>query len=281
VAEPQVTVVTDSTSDVPEELRGPLGIVVVPLLVRFGEETFRDGIDLTPEAFLQRLRTSSTMPQTSQPSVTDFEQVFRAERDAGRDVVCLTISADLSGTHNAARLAAEAVDPAHIEVIDSRATTMQLGWVAVAAARAARAGASRADVAGAAHSAITRAKLYAVLQTLDYVYRGGRIGRASQLIGSALAVKPVLTVADGIVTPLERVRTWKRAVRRGVELAAEQAPFSDAIVLHSDNLAEAKEIEATLRASAPSAAISIAHAGSVLCTYAGPGAIGIALLKAE
>ena len=106
MAEPQVTVVTDSTSDVPEELRGPLGIVVVPLLVRFGEETFRDGIDLTPEAFLRRLRTSSTMLQTSQPSVTDFEQVFRAERDAGRDVVCLTISADLSGTHNAARLAA-------------------------------------------------------------------------------------------------------------------------------------------------------------------------------
>jgi DegV family protein with EDD domain len=281
VPEPSVTVVTDSTSDLSAELRDSLGIVVVPLLVRFGEETFRDGVDLTPEAFLQHLRTSSTLPKTSQPSVTDFERVFRAEREAGRDVVCLTISADLSGTYNAARLAAEAVDQSRIEVIDSRATTMQLGWVSVAAARAARAGASRTEVADAGRAAIPRAKLYAVLQTLDYVYRGGRIGRASQLIGSALAIKPVLTVADGIVTPLERVRTWKRAVRRGAELAIEQAPFSDAVVLHTDNLSEAEEVLATLRAAAPSAAVSIAHAGSVLCTYAGPGAIGIALLKAE
>ena len=281
MVEPTVTVVTDSTSDLPPELRDLLGIVVVPLLVQFGDETFRDGIDLTPDAFLQRLRTSSTIPKTSQPSVTDFEKVFRAERDAGRGVVCVTISADLSGTHNAARLAAEAVDLAYIEVIDSRATTMQLGWVAVAAARAARAGGSRSDVADAARGAIPRAKLYAVLQTLDYVYRGGRIGRASQLVGSALAIKPILTVADGIVTPVERVRTWKRAVRRGLELASEQAPFTDAVVLHTDNLAEASEIEATLRAAAPFAAISVAHAGSVLCTYAGPGAIGIALLTAE
>ncbi|MDQ4099924.1 MAG: DegV family protein [Chloroflexota bacterium] len=284
MAEPRataVTVVTDSTADLPPALRDPLGIVVVPLLVRFGEETFRDGVDLTPEAFLQRLRTSSTLPKTSQPAVSDFEAVFRAEREAGHDVVCITISAELSGTHNSARLAAEAVDPAHITVIDSRAVTMQLGWIAVTAARAAQGGASFPDVADAARTAITRAKLFAVLQTLEYVHRGGRIGRASQLVGSALAIKPVLTLVDGIVTPLERVRTWKRAVRRGVELAIEQAPLSDVVVMHTDNLPDAEEIATSLHAAAPSAAISIAYAGSVLGTYAGPGAIGIALLKAE
>ncbi len=276
-----VRVVTDSTADLPGNLRDSLGIAVVPLLVSFGEETFRDGIDLTPEAFPQRPRTSAVLPKTSQPSVSDFERVFRRELDAGREVVCVTISAALSGTHNAARLAADAVDSARIEIVDSRATTMQQGWVAVAAARAARQGAARDEVAEVARAVIPRAKLFAVLRTLDYVYRGGRIGRASQIVGSALAIKPVLGFADGVVAPVERVRTWKRALRSATDLAIAQAPFSDAVVLHTDNLADAELTAAAIRAHVPDASVLISPAGAVLGTYAGPGAIGIALLKDE
>jgi DegV family protein with EDD domain len=202
-----VLVVTDSTSDIPKHVVDELGIVVIPLNVMFGSDSFRDGIDLAPLQFLERLQNSASLPTTSQPPVTAFESVFQEAIDRGQAVVCVTISAELSGTHNAARLAAESVDPERIQVIDSRATTMQLGWVVIDAAREARRGMGLDQVASRARSAISRVKLFAVLQTLDYVYKGGRIGKAQQLVGSALAIKPILSVVDGVVVPFERVRT--------------------------------------------------------------------------
>lgn len=274
-----VLVVTDSTADIPRQWADDLGIVVVPLTVMFGTESFRDGIDLSPTEFLDRLREAPTLPTTSQPPVTAFETVFRDARERGQDVVCVTISADLSGTHNAARLAADAVDPERIRIVDSRAMTMQEGWVAIAAARRAREGASFDQVAEAAEAAISRARLYAVLRTLDYVHKGGRIGRAQQLVGSALAIKPILGVVDGIVTPVERVRTWKKAVTRVAELIT-SAP-TDIVVIHSDNLDDAQGVAAKLRHSYPDARIDIGWAGAAIATYAGPGAVGVAALYPE
>jgi len=274
-----VLVVTDSTADIPRQWADDLGIVVVPLTVMFGTESFRDGIDLSPTEFLDRLREAPTLPTTSQPPVTAFETVFRDARERGQDVVCVTISADLSGTHNAARLAADAVDPERIRIVDSRAMTMQEGWVAIAAARRAREGASFDQVGEAAEAAISRAKLYAVLRTLDYVHKGGRIGRAQQLVGSALAIKPILGVVDGIVTPVERVRTWKKAVTRVAELIT-PAP-TDILVIHSDNLDDAQGVAAKLRHSYPDARIDIGWAGAAIATYAGPGAVGVAALYPE
>ncbi len=274
-----VLVVTDSTADIPRQGADDLGIVVVPLNVMFGTESFRDGIDLTPGDFLDRLREAPTLPTTSQPPVTAFETVFRDARERGQDVVCVTISADLSGTHNAARLAADAVDPERIRIVDSRATTMQEGWVAIAAARRAREGASFDQVAEAAEAAISRARLYAVLRTLDYVHKGGRIGRAQQLVGSALAIKPILGVVDGIVTPVERVRTWKKAVTRVAELVTPTP--TDILVIHSDNLDDAQGVAAKLRQMYPDATIDIGWAGAAITTYAGPGAVGVAALYPE
>lgn len=274
--EQQVLVVTDSTSDLPESLSTGLGITVVPLRVAFGEETFRDGIDLTPTAFLDRLTHSQVLPKTSQPPVTDFEDVFRQAIDRGQDVVCITLSSQLSGTWNAARLAAESVDTDRIRVIDSRSVTMQLGLVAVAAARVASQGGSLDEVAAEATAAIDRVKLVAVLQTLDYVYKGGRIGKASQLVGSALAIKPILSVVDGVLVPVERIRTWKKAVAR---LPGMIPPTpTDIAVLHSRNEADARELIDRLRASYPETRFSLGYAGAVISTYAGPGAVGIAAL---
>jgi len=274
-----VLVVTDSTADIPRQWADDLGIVVVPLTVMFGTESFRDGIDLSPTEFLDRLREAPTLPTTSQPPVTAFETVFRDARERGQDVVCVTISADLSGTHNAARLAADAVDPERIRIVDSRAMTMQEGWVAIAAARRAREGASFDQVAEAAEAAISRARLYAVLRTLDYVHKGGRIGRAQQLVGSALAIKPILGVVDGIVTPVERVRTWKKAVTRVAELVTPTP--TDILVIHSDNLDDAQGVAAKLRQMYPDATIDIGWAGAAITTYAGPGAVGVAALYPE
>lgn len=275
-----VVVVTDSTSDIPEHLSTSLGIIVVPLTVTFGTESFRDGIDLSPQQFLQRLASADELPKTSQPPTTAFEAVFRSALENGQDVVCITISAELSGTYNAARLAAEAVDPSRITVIDSRATTMQQGWVVVEAARAARDGKHAATVAQAAREAISRSKLNAVLRTLDYVYRGGRIGRAQQLVGSAFAIKPVLTFVDGVLVPIERIRTWKRALSRAIELTVEYGNVSEIVVLHTENPEDAEATAQALRRAYPEAKVTMDYAGATIATYAGPGAIGIAALLA-
>lgn len=274
-----VIVVTDSTSDIPKHLAEAFGIEVVPLTISFDGESFRDGIDLTPAEFITRLRHAPTLPKTSQPAVTSFETVFRDARERGQDVVCVTVSADLSGTHNAARLAAEQVDPDHIRIIDSRAATMQLGWVAIAAARIAQQGAEIDRVAQAASTAIARVKMYAVLQSLDYVYKGGRIGRAQQLVGSALAIKPILSFVDGVLVPVERVRTWKKAIARAGDLITPTP--SDVIVLHSDNFADAQSVAAGLSLTYPEATMEITFVGATITTYAGPGAIGVAALYPE
>lgn len=274
-----VLVVTDSTADIPGQMAEDLGIEVVPLSVSFAGESFRDGIDLTPDEFIDRLRRAPNLPKTSQPPVSAFETVFRLARERGQDVVCVTISKDLSGTNNAARLAADLVDTERIRIVDSRATTMQLGWVAVAAARLARQGAARDQVAQAAEAAIARVKLYAVLQTLDYVYKGGRIGRAQQLVGSALAIKPILGFVDGVLVPVERVRTWKKAVARVGDLVTPTP--TDIMVLHTENLDDAQSLASRLSLAYPDATVQISFAGAAIATYAGPGAIGVAALYPE
>ena len=273
-----VAIVTDSTADLTPSLVEELGIVVVPLSITFGKETFQDGIDLTSPEFLDRLERSTSLPTTSQPSVSSFERVFGDAIARDQDVVCITISSDLSGTYNAARLAAEAIGSDRIHVIDSRVTTMQQGWIVVAAARLARAGAGAENVVAGATSAIPRSRLFAVLKTLDYVHKGGRIGRAQQLVGSALAIKPVLSFVDGVLVPIERVRTWKRALARATELTTDLPDPTDIAVLHSGNLPDAERTSVELRRKFPTANVAISYAGATISTYAGPGAVGIAAL---
>jgi DegV family protein with EDD domain len=275
----RVRVVTDSTSDIPRAVASSLGIEVVPLSVRFGDEAFLDGVELSPGDFLQRLQVASELPKTSQPPTTAFEAVFRRALDADEDVLCLTIASNLSGTYNAARLAAEATAGNRVRVVDSGTVTMHLGWAAVEAARAAQAGDDLAAVTAAADSALGRAKLFAVLETLDYVYKGGRIGRASQLVGSMLNIKPILSVRAGEVVPLERVRTWRKALDRLVDLARAQAPLVEISVLHMGNAADAEAVASRLSDLLPEREVLLTEAGPVIATYAGPGAVGVAVLK--
>ena len=276
-----VSVVVDSTADVPRHLAEELELTVVPLLVRFGDQTYRDGVDLDPDGFLRLLTSMPGLPQTSQPPSTAFEQAFRKAVDAGHDVVCLTIASRLSGTYNSARLAAEAVDASRIRIIDSGTLTMHLGWSAIAAARAARDGAAADDVASIALATLQRARLYALLETLDYLYRGGRIGRAAQLVGSMLSIKPILTVQDGEVVPLERVRTWRKAIERLGELTRQDAPLESLAIMHVGNPAAAQELADRLADLLPSDRLLITQAGPVIATYAGPGAVGAVPLLAR
>lgn len=270
-----VFVVTDSTSDIPIHFREELGIEVVPLSINFDNETLLDGIDLTPEEYVERLRSTEKLPSTAQPTVDQFQQAYKKGLDAGMDVVCVTISSGLSGTFNSASLAAEQVDADRIRVIDSQNASTALGWVVVEAARAAQGGASLQETVAIAERTRNDVHFYALLETLDYVYKGGRIGRASHMVGSALGIKPILGLESGTVLPVERVRTWKKAVKRMVEVASNDGRLVDVAVLHTDNLPEAQKVVEELKARFPDANYEIIFAGTTIATYAGPGAVGI------
>lgn len=282
MADPRrVRVITDSATDLPSPLREQYGIEVVPLSLTFGGDLYRDSVDITPEGVLREMERRDALPKTSQPPSSLFAASFQAALDAGMDVVCVDISSAVSGTFNSARIAAEDVDPARIRVVDSRGATMQAGWVAVAAARVANAGGDLDAVVQAAEDAIGRTQLLAVLKTLDNLYKGGRIGRARHMVGSALGIKPILGIVDGVVTPIERARTWKRAVDRAMTLVDHLGTPTDIAVLHVDDADEAAAVANALGQRFPDANIVVDWAGSVILAYAGPGAIGITTLAAR
>lgn len=273
-----VKVLTDSATDIPSPLREQYGIGMVPLSLTFGEESFLDGVDITPCGVLHEINERDQIPKTSQPPSSLFASAFQSAIDEGMDVVCVDVSLDVSGTFNSAQIAAEEFAPERIRVVDSRGATMQAGWVAVAAARAAMDGLDLDAVTSAAEDAIGRSQLLAVLKTLDNLYKGGRIGRARHMVGSALGIKPILGIVDGVVAPIEHARTWKRAVDRAISLVDRLGPPSDIAVLHVDNEADASTIADTLKKRFPMANVIVDWAGSVILAYAGPGAIGITTL---
>ena len=271
----QVHVVTDSTSDIPAHLREELGIEVVPLSINFENETLLDGVDLTPQEYVQRLRSVDKLPSTAQPTVEQFLEAYRKGIDADLDVICITISTGLSGTYNSASLAAEQLDPARIRVIDSQSGATALGWLVVETARAVQGGASLDEAVAVAERNKGKVYFTALLQTLDYVYKGGRIGKANHLVGSALGIKPILGLENGVVVPLERVRTWKKALNRLVEVAASRGNLLDVAVVHTDNPDDAQQVLQELKSRFPDANFEMLFTGTTVSTYAGPGAVGI------
>jgi len=279
-----VQVVTDSTADLPAPLARELGIEVMPLQVRFGERVYRDGVDLSPEEFFQQLRRSPVLPTTSQPSVGEFVQVYRRLAEAGNDILSVHISAKLSGTYNAALLAKEELGAdikARIKVLDSQQASFALGLVAIAAARAARAGATLEEAARAAKQAMARTYLFGLLDTLEYLHKGGRIGRAQALLGSLLRVKPILTVREGEAHPLARVRTRAKGVDHLVELVASLQPIAELAVVHSSPQEEVDALVARLGAFFPVERIQRTMFGPVMGTYIGPDGLGVAVQVAE
>lgn len=276
-----VRVITDSAADIPSALATEHNIDVVPLVVTFGSESFKDGIELTAEQFVAKLRTTKALPTTSQPSVDSFRTLFEQRLNEDYDLLVVTISSGLSGTWNSARLAAEGLPDDRIVIIDSQAVTMQEGWIAIAAAREANQGASLAEVAEVARDAGPRTQTLAVLYTLDFLHRGGRINTISRVIGSALSIKPIIGIVDGLAHPLANVRTWKKAMAKVIDMANDRAPLQDIAVLHGDNLADATMLADQLRIAHPHANIMVNWCGSTILTHAGPGAVGIMTLSSK
>ena len=275
-----VRIVTDSTADLNEDQQQAAGITVVPLNVRFGDQVFKDHVDLTGDDFFARLKTSPQLPKTSQPPVGEFEEVFRHHRKAGDEVVAVTISSKVSGTYGAAEMAAKSVDPEHIEVIDSLTASMALGFLALEGAKLAQTGAGRAAVADRIKSLVPKARVLAAIDTLTYLERGGRIGRARALLGSLLNFKPLITLQDGEVAPLGRARGRVQAIDRLVELLRRDGRLSNLAVLHGAALADAERLRERVAGSYPGLDIPLTETGAVIGTYTGPGVIGFTYLIA-
>ena len=275
-----VRVVTDSLADLPPDLVTALDVTVVPLIVSFGLESFRDGIDITPEQFFARLTSEGTLPKTAQPSVGAFGEVYAGLAAQGHDILSVHASGLLSGTLNSATQAAKEVAGVRIELVDTLSASLGEGLAVMAAARLAQAGASLEDATTAARDAASKVEIYFLLDTLEYLQKGGRIGKAQALLGALLSVKPILTLRDGEVHPFERARTKARALERIKDVVRARAPYAEMAILHATTPDEPTVMAEELGSLSPGLPIITGSIGPVIGTYTGPGVLGIATRKA-
>ncbi len=277
-----VRLVTDSTADLPPDVVEELRITVVPLLVVFGDKVYRDGVDLSVEEFFQRLTTGRVHPTTSQPSVGTFAETYRRLAEETAEIVSIHISAGISGTLQSAQQAADSLAGSpRVEVVDSQSTSMGLGYQVVAAARAAQAGAGLKEVAGVARSVGRRHLLLALLETLEYLRRGGRIGRAQAFLGSVLNLKPLLTLRGGEVHPVTRVRTRARALDEMFRRSMSHGDIDQVAVIHATTPEDAEMLARRARERLPDVPIHVGRLGPALGVHGGPGIIGMVVVKAD
>jgi DegV family protein with EDD domain len=272
-----IRIVTDSSCDIPTEMVERHRITVVPLTIRFGDDEYVDGEDLTREAFWPKLAASPDLPETAAPSAGRFQDAFLRLADEGAEgIVVICLSAQISATYQSAVIAAEKVaDRIRVSVVDSQTVTMAAGFQALAAARAAEAGANLAGAAAAATGVVGSTNLFAALDTLEFLKRGGRIGNAQAFFGSLLNVKPLITFQDGVVAAAGRARTRGKALAAIAEHVAGLPGVEELTVLHG----AAGDVERLTALVAPHVApdrISVAELGPVVGTHAGPGVIGVA-----
>jgi len=276
-----VRIVTDSTADLSPDLAASLNIAVVPLNVHFGEQVYRDGLDISADEFYSRLKTSSVFPRTSQPSAGAFAEAYERLTGWGFDVVSIHISAKLSGTCNSAFAARASLSSnRRIELVDSQYTSLAQGMIVLAAARAADSGAEVEEVLRVTADAMSRTQVRFTVDTLEYLWRGGRIGKAQRLMGALLNVKPIMTIIDGEIHPQARVRSRSRALDHLFEFATD-TDCREAAIVHAACAGEAERFRARLAPKLHGRPLYVAQFGPVLGAYAGPGAVALALLTSR
>jgi DegV family protein with EDD domain len=277
-----VAVVTDSTAYLPTGMAHAHGVHVVPLKVTLGQREGRDGVDMGPAEVTEALSDPDATIGTSRPAPAEFAAKYRELLAGGATgVVSVHLSRRLSGTWEAARFAADEVDPSLVRVVDSRSTGMGLGFAVLAAAGAALDGSAGDVVEAAAAEVAARTRVFFCVDSLEHLRRGGRIGAAAAGLGSALAVKPVLHVTDGLIEPLEKVRTLARATTRMVELAERAAGQGAAqlAVHHLGAPERANELVRRLADRLPAAQpCLLSEVGAVLGAHAGPGLLGVVVV---
>lgn len=275
----RVAIVTDSTADLPTDVRERHGITMVPLNVHLGDRTWRDQVDLTTPRFMGLLAESEAFPTTSQPSAGVFEQTFRDLAKTHDEIVCVLISSRLSGTVQSAQIAAEAVrDAIHVEVVDSLNASLGCGFQVLHAQRLADAGERAEAIAARLRAQTGRYHIIFFVETLDHIRRGGRIGKAASLVGSMLKLKPLLRIDEGQVVPFERTRTRRKATDALVEFAENLSGIERIATLYNTTPEDAEALHARVAHLArQETEVPIALFGPVLGTHVGPGTLGLAI----
>jgi DegV family protein with EDD domain len=275
----KTVIVTDSTAYIPKSVVERYGIRVAPQILIWGKETFRDGVDILPDAFYARLKTSKEMPTTSQVSPGTLTTLFQPILDAGDSVLGIFISSSLSGTMASAIQAKEGLVGRPIELVDSRTTAMAMGFQIMAAARALESGASLKEAADIALRAQDNTGVMFVVDTLEFLHRGGRIGGAAKFLGTALSLKPLLEVREGKVEAIERVRTKTKALERMLDLLEERIGKRTPVRLATVHAAAHEEAQRVLEmaiARFSPVETFLTEASPVIGTHAGPGTVGLA-----
>jgi DegV family protein with EDD domain len=276
----KVAIVTDSTAYLSEELVKEYDITVLPLIVIWGDECLRDNIDISPNAFYERLQSAKNMPSTSQVTVQSFTDAFSELHSKGYQILTITLSAALSGTMDSAIQAKKMLPEATIELVDSQFTSLPLAYMALSAARAAKRGASLAQCRQIVESIRGQIEVFFAVETLEFLHRGGRIGGASRFLGTALNLKPILQIQAGKVEALERVRTSKKAQERLLELLEDNInghkPLNMIGVVNAMAAESASDLLNQINSRFNPDEVLIADLSPVLGTHVGPGTVGVA-----
>jgi len=277
----QVAIITDSTAYIPKDLLANLNITVAPQVLIWGNETLRDGVDIQPEVFYNRLQKSTVMPTTSQVTIGSFKDMFNNLLDEGKQVLALLISAKLSGTIDSAIQARDMLPGAAIEIVDSNTTAMALGFQVLTVARAAARGANLAECKALAEKATEQVGVVFAVDTLEFLHRGGRIGGGTRFLGTVLNMKPILEVTGGRVEGIERVRTRSKSLNRVIEIIEERIGGRKPVrlaTLHANSPEDARTLldMANNRLNAVESIIS--EVSPVVGTHTGPGTVGLAFM---
>lgn len=274
-----VKVIADSLSDIPPQVVQELGITVVPLFVRFGTEVYRDGVDLTSEQFYDKLVHSKTLPVTSVPPPGTFAEAYDRLAKETDEILAITISSKLSGTYEVALQAVELMkSKCRVEIIDSQLTAMAQGLVVIVAAKAAQAGANLNELVDLTRGSISRVDLRGVFDTLEYLKKGGRIGKAQALLGSVLRINPIITLKDGVVEPAGRTRSRSKAVDYLYNFAMSYSRIEEMAVEDATTPDEADMLVERLSSKFPKERVYRSKVSPGIGTHTGPGLLLVAVL---
>lgn len=279
----KIALVTDSTAYIPSDLIQKYNLTITPQVLIWGEETYQDGVDIQPDEFYARLRTTKVMPSTSQVSPATMQSAFEGLIEKGYEVLGIFISSKLSGTMQSAIQAKEMMEKVgeKVSLVDSNSTAMAMGFQVLTVARAVEDGANMADAIALAEKTRDYTGVYFAVDTLEFLHRGGRIGSGQRFLGSALNLKPILAVLDGRVEGLERIRTKSKALERLIELVAEQTKGKSSIrlaTLHANATDEAKALLDKAANQLNPVETVFSEVSPVIGTHAGPGTIGLAYM---
>ena len=277
-----VKIVTDSTADLPPQVAEELGVTVVPVYLHFGEQSYRDGVDMSHDEFYRKLITSDIHPTTSQPTPTDFADVYHKLAKETNEIVCIHVTSKLSGTYDSALQGRElAATGRRIEVVDSLSVSMGLGLTVMAAARLAAAGENLQKVMLEIGQIIPNMHLLGVFDTLKYLLLGGRIGKAKALLGNVLNMKPLITMCDGELFPAGQTRTRTKGVERLFHFAKNALHIQELAIVHSTTPEEAGSLRERIGSIFDKKRIQLARLGPALGVHGGPGTLLVALREKQ